>query len=77
MQRADAVGSTRAQTLRGYAMEYRELQRYALTGLLVRISAEEKRLPIIKDPQDKKRVETNIATMKRQYNELLEDLRKE
>lgn len=59
-------------------MEYRELQRYALTGLLVRISAEEKRLPIIiKDPQDKKRVETNIATMKRQYNELLEDLRKE
>jgi hypothetical protein len=61
----------------GDLMEYRELQRYALTGLLVRISAEEKRLPIIKDPQDKKRVETNIATMKRQYNELLEDLRKE
>lgn len=56
-------------------MTDRELKKYALTGLLVRIDAEEKRLPKVKDQRQKEHIEKNIYTMKKQYNELLEELR--
>lgn len=56
-------------------MEYRELLKYALTGLLIRIDAEEKKLQKATDQQRKDQLQTRIDTMKSQYNELLEKLR--
>lgn len=57
-------------------MEYRELLKYALTGLLIRIDAKEKRLQKATDQQRKNQLQTRIDTMKSQYNELLEELRR-
>lgn len=57
-------------------MEYRELLKYALTGLLIRIDAEKKRLQKATDQQRKNQLQTRIDTMKSQYNELLEELRR-
>ena len=56
-------------------MEYRELLKYALTGLLIRIDAEEKKLQKATDQQRKDQLQTRIDTMKSQYNDLLEKLR--
>lgn len=56
-------------------MEYRELLKYALTGLLIRIDAEEKKLQKATDQQRKDQLQTRIDTLKSQYNELLEELR--
>jgi hypothetical protein len=56
-------------------MTERELKKYALTGLLVRIDAEEKRLPKVNDKRQKEHIAKTIFIMKKQYNELLEELR--
>lgn len=56
-------------------MTDRELKKYALAGLLVRIDAEEKRLFKVKDQRQKEHIAKTIYTMKKQYNELLEELR--
>ena len=56
-------------------MTDRELKKYALTGLLVRIDAEEKRIPKVKDQRQKEHIEKQVKIMKNQYNELLEELR--
>ena len=56
-------------------MTDRELKRYAITGMLVRIEAEEKRYNFVKDEKQKELLKIQIEKMKNDYNFLLEELR--
>jgi hypothetical protein len=57
-------------------MTDRELKRYAITGMLVRIEAEEKRIPFIKDEKLKANSKRLLEELKNDYNNLLDELRK-
>lgn len=55
-------------------MDLRDLKKYALIGFLTRIDSEKKRLSIIEEPTERKRVELDIKNMVQQYNELLTEI---
>lgn len=56
-------------------MTDRQLKKYALTGMLIRLEAEEKRLPFIKDEKMKEHTKREIEQIKKDYNNLVEELR--
>lgn len=56
-------------------MTEKELKKYAVVGLLVRIEAEQKRLQRIKREEEKKIVQSKIETLVEHYMELLNEIR--
>ena len=52
-------------------MNERELKKYAMIGLLVRVSAEKERLNKATDENEKKKIQKAIETMETEYNTLL------
>lgn len=56
-------------------MTEKELKKYAVVGLLVRIEAEQKRLQRIKREEEKKIVQSKIETLAEHYMELLNEIR--
>ena len=57
-------------------MTDRQLKHYALAGMLIRIEAEEKRIPFIKDEKLKANSKRLLEELKNDYNNLLDELRK-
>lgn len=58
-------------------MTERELKKYALIGLLIRIKAEQDRLEKPIDNRTKEQIKTSIDTMTSDYNALLDELKDE
>lgn len=56
-------------------MTDRELKLYAVSGLIVRMKAEQERLNKIRDNESRKIIQYNIDKMIADYNELLKELR--
>lgn len=56
-------------------MTEKELKKYAVVGLLVRIEAEQKRLQRTKREEEKKIVQIKIETLSEHYIELLNEIR--
>ena len=52
-----------------------ELKKYALSGMLVRIYAEEKRIPHIINQKEKEYSIQQLEILKNEYNTLLEEIR--
>lgn len=57
-------------------MTDRQLKNYALAGMLIRIEAEEKRIPFIKNEKLKANAKRQFEELKNDYNNLLDELRK-
>lgn len=55
-------------------MTEKELKKYALIGLLVRITAEEKKYNKAKDENRKQEIKERIDKMKKQYNSIVNEI---
>lgn len=56
-------------------MTDKELKEYALVGILVRLDAEQKKLPLATEQSQKIMIETRIDRLTQHYNAILNDLR--
>lgn len=58
-------------------MTDKELKEYALVGILVRLDAEQKKLPLATEQSQKVMIETRIDILTQHYNAILNDLRQQ
>jgi hypothetical protein len=56
-------------------MTEKELKKFALVGMLVRIQADTDKLKKVKSPKDKELLQQKVDTLTEEYNKLLEELK--